>query len=106
MFPLGAAFASDDMTLGFVSRLSLSDVQTVSAPRTHPDERIVSLAFSPNGCVCVAMTTRLRMLVLGRSSLTVEHLSTLLEYDLLTGHTWEDVLVCLKSGEVSAQCCR
>lgn len=100
LFPIGSVFACDDHTLRLTHRLSLSDMQSCSIDDSvlSIDEKIVSVCFSPNGCVCVAMTTRCRMLMFSLG-MSVKHFTTLLEYDMITGITWEDVLLCAKSGE-------
>ena len=63
MFPFGSAFCGDQLNLHLASRLSLSDMQTRSTGLSEPNEFISSLAISPNGCVCVALTTRSYMLI-------------------------------------------
>lgn len=100
LFPFGSAFACDDQVLRLISRLSLSDTQSCFTELTNDTEKVVSLSISPNGCVCVAMTTECRMLVFGASNVTVEQMSTLLEYDMCTGVTCEDVILCLRGGNV------
>ncbi|XP_067928377.1 mediator of RNA polymerase II transcription subunit 16-like isoform X2 [Watersipora subatra] len=97
LFPFGSAFACDDLDVRLISRLSLNDAEICSSDMTNEYEKIVSLAISPNGCVCVAMTSECRMLLFGRKNVTVEELSTLLEYDICTGVTCEDTILCLRS---------
>ena len=98
MFPFGSAFCGDQLNLHLASRLSLSDMQTRSTGLSEPNEYISSLAISPNGCVCVALTTRSNMLIYGADNLTVEHLTILLDYSMFTGATWEDIIMCQKPG--------
>lgn len=98
LFPTGTAFYCDDHVLKLVSRQSLNDTSTYTIP-VDKNIEVTALAISPNGCVCVAFTNTCELLILGESNLTTEHLSTLLEYSLLTGNAWEDILMCIKLGK-------
>lgn len=101
MFPFGSAFCGDDLNLHLASRLSLSDMQSLPAGVLEPNEHISSLAISPHGCVCVALTTRSNMFIYGANNLTTEHLTILLEYSMFSGATWEDIIMCQKQGLIS-----
>lgn len=99
VFPFGSAFACDDQMLWLASRLTLSEMQSCSTELGHTSERVVSLAVSPNGCICVAMTTDCRMLIFGLNNMSIEQYTILVEYDMVTGLTWEDVIMCIRCGE-------
>lgn len=100
MFPFGSAFCSGDNKLHLASRLSLSDMQCVSSTIRHNSEHISSVAVSPHGCICVAITSDCNMLIYAANNQTIEHLTILLEYSMFTGTTCEDIIMCLKPGEL------
>jgi len=95
---MGAVFACDDDTLRFTTRQSLSEMQTSALKLCTKGEYIVSLSFSPMGCVCVAITNKYSMFVFGDKNLSTEQMLTLLEYSLYSGTEWDDVLMCLRPG--------
>lgn len=101
LLPFGALFACDDGSIKQTVRQSLGDgdSRSFSVPA---DVHVSSISLSTNGCVCVAVSNKCDLYIFSESSITTEHTTALLEHSLATGTSWEDVLMCLRSGNLHA----
>lgn len=97
LFPFGPMFACKDGTIKQTFKQSLSDTNSrnFNLPK---GVHISSMSLSPNGCVCVAVSDRCDLYIYGDQSMSMEHITVLLQHSLATGVGWEDILLCIKSG--------